>query len=88
MIRWHRSPPFPIWRIRWHTWATPTGPVGTTAAELGAEFGDFFEGVGYAPLARAALAAGDVVSATEASAVAQERLGGAPRTGRQYQSNR
>jgi hypothetical protein len=65
-----------------------TGSAATTAAELGAEFGDFFEGVGYAPLARAALAAGDVVSATEASAVAQERLGGAPRTGRQYQSNR
>jgi hypothetical protein len=32
--------------------------AATAAAELGAEFGGFMEGVGYAPLARAALAAG------------------------------
>jgi predicted ATPase/class 3 adenylate cyclase/DNA-binding CsgD family transcriptional regulator len=44
------------------------------AATLGAEFGGFMEGVGYAPLARAALAAGDVAAATEASEVAHQRL--------------
>jgi DNA-binding CsgD family transcriptional regulator len=52
--------------------------AATTAAELGAEFGGFMEGLGYAPLARAALAAGDVVAATEASDVARQRLGAHP----------
>jgi DNA-binding CsgD family transcriptional regulator len=36
------------------------------------------EGVGYAPLARAALAAGDVAAATEASEVTRQRLLGQP----------
>ncbi|MDT5402643.1 MAG: hypothetical protein QOK33_5874 [Mycobacterium sp.] len=49
-----------------------------TAAALGAEFGGFLEGVGYAPLARAALAAGDVAAATEAGEVARQRLGAHP----------
>jgi predicted ATPase/class 3 adenylate cyclase/DNA-binding CsgD family transcriptional regulator len=44
------------------------------AATLGAEFGGFVEGIGYAPLARAALAAGDVAAATEASEAARQRL--------------
>jgi predicted ATPase/class 3 adenylate cyclase/DNA-binding CsgD family transcriptional regulator len=52
--------------------------AATTAAELGAEFGGFFEGLGYAPLARAALAAGDVAAAAEASEAARQRLGAHP----------
>ena len=48
--------------------------AAASAATLGAEFGGFMEGVGYAPLARAALAAGDVAAATEASEVARQRL--------------
>jgi predicted ATPase/DNA-binding CsgD family transcriptional regulator len=49
-----------------------------TAATLGAEFGGFLEGVGYAPLARAELAAGDVATAAAASEVARDRLGAHP----------
>jgi predicted ATPase len=52
--------------------------AATAAAELGAEFGGFLEGVGYGPLARAALAAGDVAAATEASEVARQRLSAHP----------
>jgi predicted ATPase/class 3 adenylate cyclase/DNA-binding NarL/FixJ family response regulator len=52
--------------------------AATTAAALGAEFGGFMEGVGYGPLARAALAAGDVAAATEASEVARQRLSAHP----------
>jgi DNA-binding CsgD family transcriptional regulator len=52
--------------------------AATTAAELGVEFGGFFEGLGYAPLARAALAAGDVAAAAEASDAARQRLGAHP----------
>jgi len=48
--------------------------AAATAATLGAEFGGFVEGLGYAPLARAALAAGDVAAATEASELARQRL--------------
>ena len=44
------------------------------AATLGAEFGGFVEGIGYAPLARAALAAGDVAAATDASEIARRRF--------------
>jgi predicted ATPase/class 3 adenylate cyclase/DNA-binding CsgD family transcriptional regulator len=52
--------------------------AAASAATLGAEFGGFMEGVGYAPLARAALAAGDVAAATEASEVTRQRLLGQP----------
>jgi predicted ATPase/class 3 adenylate cyclase/DNA-binding CsgD family transcriptional regulator len=52
--------------------------AATTATELGAEFGGFAEGVGHAPLARAALAAGDVAAATEASEVARQRMSAHP----------
>jgi predicted ATPase/class 3 adenylate cyclase/DNA-binding CsgD family transcriptional regulator len=48
--------------------------AAATAAALGAEFGGFVEGIGYAPLARAALAAGDVAAATDASEVARQRF--------------
>ena len=52
--------------------------AAATAAELGAEFGGFAEGFGYAALARAALAAGDVAAATDASEVARQRMGAHP----------
>ncbi len=52
--------------------------AATAAAELGAEFGGFMEGVGYGPLARAALAAGDVGAAVEAAEVARQRLSAHP----------
>jgi predicted ATPase/class 3 adenylate cyclase/DNA-binding NarL/FixJ family response regulator len=52
--------------------------AAATAAELGAEFGGFPEGVGYAPLARAALASGDVAAATEAGEVARQRMSAHP----------
>jgi predicted ATPase/class 3 adenylate cyclase/DNA-binding NarL/FixJ family response regulator len=55
--------------------------AATTAAALGAEFGGFMEGVGYGPLARAALAAGDVAAATEASEVARQRMSAHPLPG-------
>ncbi len=48
------------------------------AAALGSELGGFLEGVGYAPLARAALASGDVAAAVEASELAWQRLGAHP----------
>jgi DNA-binding CsgD family transcriptional regulator len=48
------------------------------AVELGAEFGGFAEGFGYAALARAALAAGDVAAATDASEVARQRMSAHP----------
>jgi predicted ATPase/DNA-binding CsgD family transcriptional regulator len=48
--------------------------AAATAATLGAEFGGFAEGHGYAALARAALAAGDVAAAAEAGETARERL--------------
>ncbi|MGB9252877.1 MAG: adenylate/guanylate cyclase domain-containing protein, partial [Mycobacterium sp.] len=48
--------------------------AAASAATLGAEFGGVMEGVGYAPLAKAALAAGDVAAATEASEVARQRF--------------
>lgn len=48
------------------------------ACELGAEFGGFVAGIGYAPLARAALAAGDVAAATVACEVACEKMGTHP----------
>ncbi|WP_205529652.1 LuxR family transcriptional regulator [Mycobacterium shigaense] len=48
--------------------------AATAAATLGAEFGGFVEGIGYAPLARAALAAGDVAAATDASEIARQRF--------------
>jgi predicted ATPase/class 3 adenylate cyclase/DNA-binding CsgD family transcriptional regulator len=48
--------------------------AAASAAALGAEFGGFVEGIGYAPLAKAALAAGDVAAATEASEVARQRF--------------
>ena len=44
------------------------------AATVGAEFGGFMEGVGYAALARAALAAGDVAAAAEAGEVSRQCL--------------
>jgi predicted ATPase/class 3 adenylate cyclase/DNA-binding CsgD family transcriptional regulator len=52
--------------------------AAATAATLGAEFGGFVEGIGYAPLARAALAAGDLAAATEASEVARQHFLGQP----------
>jgi hypothetical protein len=52
--------------------------AAATAAELGAEFGGFVAGIGYAPLARAALAAGDVAVATEACEVACQTMGTHP----------
>jgi predicted ATPase/class 3 adenylate cyclase/DNA-binding CsgD family transcriptional regulator len=52
--------------------------AAATAAELGAEFGGFPEGIGYAPLARAALASGDVAAATEAGEVARQRMSAHP----------
>ncbi len=52
--------------------------AATAAAALGAEFGGFMEGLGYGPLARAALAAGDVEAAFEASEVARQRLSAHP----------
>jgi predicted ATPase/class 3 adenylate cyclase/DNA-binding CsgD family transcriptional regulator len=52
--------------------------AAATSATLGAEFGGFVEGIGYAPLARAALAAGDVAAAAEASEVARQRFLGQP----------
>ena len=55
--------------------------AATAAAELGAEFGGFMEGVGYGPLARAALAAGDVAAAVEAAEVARQRLSAHPLPG-------
>lgn len=55
--------------------------AATAAAKLGAEFGGFMEGVGYGPLARAALGAGDVAAATEASEVARQRLSAHPLPG-------
>ena len=48
--------------------------AAAAAATLGAEFGGFVEGIGYAPLARAALAAGDVAAATDASELARQRF--------------
>jgi DNA-binding CsgD family transcriptional regulator len=62
-----------------HLGDTPAArAAATTAAQLGAEFGGFIEGVGYAPLARASLAAGDVAAATEASEVARQQMGAHP----------
>jgi predicted ATPase/class 3 adenylate cyclase/DNA-binding CsgD family transcriptional regulator len=55
--------------------------AATAAAAASAEFGGFLEGVGYAPLARAALAAGDVAAATEAAEVARQRLSAHPLPG-------
>jgi DNA-binding NarL/FixJ family response regulator len=52
--------------------------AASAAAAIGAEFGGFMVGVGYAPLARAALAAGDVDAAAHASEVAAQRLSGHP----------
>ena len=48
--------------------------AAVTACELGAEFGGFLAGIGYAPLARAALAAGDVAAAAKADEVAREMM--------------
>jgi predicted ATPase/class 3 adenylate cyclase/DNA-binding CsgD family transcriptional regulator len=44
------------------------------AAKLAGEFGGFVEGLGYSQLARAALAAGDIAAATEASEMACQRM--------------
>ena len=52
--------------------------AAATAVELGAEFGGFAEGFGYAALARAELAAGDVAAATDASEVARQRMSAHP----------
>ena len=52
--------------------------AAATAAELGAEYGGFVAGIGYAPLARAALAAGDLAVATEACEVACQKMGTHP----------
>jgi predicted ATPase/class 3 adenylate cyclase/DNA-binding CsgD family transcriptional regulator len=52
--------------------------AATAASAASTEFGGFLEGVGYAPLARAALAAGDVAAGTEAAEVAQQRLSAHP----------
>jgi predicted ATPase/class 3 adenylate cyclase/DNA-binding CsgD family transcriptional regulator len=57
---------------------TAARAAATTAAELGAEFGGFMEGAARAPLARAALAAGDVAAATEASEVARQQMSAHP----------
>jgi len=48
--------------------------AAAAAVTLGAEFGGFVEGLGYAPLTWAALAAGDVAAAAEAGEIARERL--------------
>jgi predicted ATPase/class 3 adenylate cyclase/DNA-binding CsgD family transcriptional regulator len=48
--------------------------AATAAVEAAAEFGGVFEGLAYAPLAVASLAAGDVVAAAAATAVASHRL--------------
>jgi tetratricopeptide (TPR) repeat protein len=65
-----------------HTLAYVGDTIGAraaaTAAAASAEFGGFLEGVGYAPLAREALAAGDVAAATEAGEVARQRLSAHP----------
>lgn len=49
--------------------------AASRAAVLGAQFGGFVEGLGYAQLARAALADGDVAAAIEASEVAHRQMG-------------
>src|SRR6185436_16873438 len=51
---------------RWSRDVDGARSAAATAAELGAEFGGLVAGIGYAPLARAAVAAGDVAVATEA----------------------
>jgi predicted ATPase/class 3 adenylate cyclase/DNA-binding CsgD family transcriptional regulator len=48
--------------------------AATAAIEAGSEFGGLVDGVTYAPLARAALAAGDVAAAAAASAMAADAL--------------
>jgi predicted ATPase/class 3 adenylate cyclase/DNA-binding CsgD family transcriptional regulator len=48
--------------------------AATAAVEAAAEFGGVFEGLAYAPLAVASLAAGDVGAAAVAAAVAGDRL--------------
>jgi DNA-binding CsgD family transcriptional regulator len=46
-----------------------------SAAKLGAEFGGFIEGIANSQLARAALAEGDVMAATEACEAARQQMG-------------
>jgi predicted ATPase/DNA-binding CsgD family transcriptional regulator len=57
---------------------TAARAAATAAAELGAEFGGFIEGAACAPLARAALAAGDVTAASEAGEVARQQMSAHP----------
>ena len=67
-----------------HTLANLGDTIGaraaaTAAAATAAEFGGFLEGfVGYAPLARTALAAGDVAAAAEAGEAARQRVSAYP----------
>jgi predicted ATPase/class 3 adenylate cyclase/DNA-binding CsgD family transcriptional regulator len=49
--------------------------AASSAAKLGAEFGGFTEGLGNSQLARAALAEGDVMAATEACEAARQQMG-------------
>src|SRR6476646_1207633 len=48
--------------------------AAVTACELGAEFGGFLAGIGYAPLSGAGIAAGDVAAAAKADEVAREMM--------------
>jgi predicted ATPase/class 3 adenylate cyclase/DNA-binding CsgD family transcriptional regulator len=49
--------------------------AAASAAKLGAEFGGFIEGIANSQLARAALAEGDVMTATEACEAARQQMG-------------
>jgi predicted ATPase/class 3 adenylate cyclase/DNA-binding CsgD family transcriptional regulator len=49
--------------------------AATSAVNLGAEFGGFIEGIANSQLARAALAEGDIATATEASEAARQQMG-------------
>jgi predicted ATPase/DNA-binding CsgD family transcriptional regulator len=61
--------------LAYHGEADQARSTAEAAVEAAAQFGGYSEGYGYAALATAALAAGDVAAATEASAAARKRLG-------------
>ena len=61
--------------LAYHGEAGQARSTAEAAVEAAAQFGGYSEGYGYAALATAALAAGDVAAAAEASGAARKRLG-------------
>jgi predicted ATPase/class 3 adenylate cyclase/DNA-binding CsgD family transcriptional regulator len=61
--------------LAYHGEAGQARSTAEAAVEAAEQFGGYSEGYGYAALATAALAAGDVAAAAEASAAARKRLG-------------